>query len=284
MKAACIHKTPIVPVLLSRISSSTGTLPLLLVLRSFSGLPQTSNELQTIQMTEKGDVLVAILQLIYPFEEASPYAEKLAIDVYEAADELQIAKVQPIARRCLCAWLDVLPNPLEAWAIAVRYHIPEAIVRATRRFTAVDTKACFKEFPDHLRMVPTEMYAALILLKEATIQEGWECFVRAFTCLWHSDTSNPPFAVAECAYCIKFMHCYRSNTQRAQIFEPKARDLDTLHLCHKFAGAQKCVQGYGVHDLMRLKDMQLKLQNRLSLILSNISSGQTPGPNDVKLR
>ena len=44
-------------------------------------------------------------------------------ELREAADKLQIAKVQPIARRRLCAWLDVLPNPLEAWAIAVRYHI-----------------------------------------------------------------------------------------------------------------------------------------------------------------
>jgi len=227
-------------------------------------LPQTSNELQTIQMTEKADVLVAILQLIYPFEEpASPYAGKLAIDVYKAADKLEITKVQPIARRRLCEWLDVLPNPLEAWAIAVRYDIPEAIARAKRHFISTDTKACLKEFPDYLRVVPTEKYAALISLKEATIQQGWERFIEVFTCLWYSGTSNPPFAVADCAYCIKFMHCYRSKTQGAQIFE---QGFDTLHLCHKFAAPHKCVV-YEARDVLRLKDMHLKLQNELSSCL-----------------
>ena len=232
-------------------------------------LPQTSKELQTIQMTENADVLVAILRLIYPFEEPSPYAGKLAIDVYKAADKLQITRVWPIARRRLCEWLDDLPNPLEAWAIAVRYHIPEAIVTTKRRFISVDTKACLKEFPNHLRMIPIEMYATLIELKEATIQQGWQRFIKAFTCLWHSGTSNPPFAVADCAYCIKFMHCYRSKTHGAQIFEPKATDFDTLHLCHKFAGAHKCV--HGARDRLRLEYVNLKLKNELSVILSKIT-------------
>src|SRR5260370_23068338 len=74
--------------------------------RDMFNLPQTSNEVQTIEMTEKADVLVAILGIIYPLREPSPYPAELALDVYKAADKLQINRAQPIARDRLCAWLN----------------------------------------------------------------------------------------------------------------------------------------------------------------------------------
>jgi len=162
--------------------------------RDMFSLPQPSNEVQkVIEMTEKADALVTILELIYPIEEPPPYPNKLVLDVYIAVDKLQITKVQPIARRRLCAWLGELRNPLEAWAIAMRLDVSEAIVSEERRFITADTTACLEKFPDNLKAIPIEEYAALIQTKEDTIQRAWQCILETFTCLRNSDIIQAVF-------------------------------------------------------------------------------------------
>ena len=236
--------------------------------RDMFSLPKTSNELQTIQMTEEADVLVTILRLIYPLEEPSPYASELVVDVYQAADKLQITKVQPIARRRLCAWLDAIRNPLEAWALAMQLDIPEAIASAKRRFISVDTKTCEKEFPECLKTIPMEQYATLIQLKEVAIQRGWECFTNAFTCITRSNGFTN--SIIDCTYCIKFTHYYRLKTRGTHIFESKARDLGTLRVCHSFAESYKCARRYDMDDPLWLENRHSTLQKELSVILSEI--------------
>src|SRR5258708_12587226 len=61
--------------------------------RDMFSLPQTSNDVQTIEMTEKADVLVAILELIYPLEDPSPYAPDLPLDIYRPPTNLRIFSV-----------------------------------------------------------------------------------------------------------------------------------------------------------------------------------------------
>jgi len=193
-------------------------------------LRQTSKEVQTIEMTEEADVLVAILQLIYPIKEPPPYASRLVLDVYIAADKLQITKVEPIARHRLCTWLEEeIRNPLEAWAIAMQLDVPEAITPAKRRFISVDTTACLMELPDILKKITVEKYVALVHSKEAAIDEAWTSFTAEFNCQSLGDER------LECVYCILFVHYYRSIIQRAEIFEPKAADQETLLDCHKTA-------------------------------------------------
>ncbi len=239
--------------------------------RDMFSLPQTSNEVQMIEMTEKADVLVAILRVIYPLEEPVPYPSKLALDVYKAADKLQITRVQPLARRRLCAWLQDLQNPLEAWAIAVQLDIPEAITSEKRRFLSADTKACLEKYPDHLEIISAKTYAALIQTKEFAIQLGRRYLFEGFTCLGHRTTSDPWFPVIDCTYCIRFMHFYRVTTEGGQVFRPNAMDLETILHCHTFAKSRKCSHGYEARDASILARLLLKVEKKISTILSAIS-------------
>src|SRR5260221_3319711 len=191
-------------------------------------LPQTSNDVQTIEMTEKADVLVAILELIYPLEEPSPYAAELALDIYRAADKLQIIRVQPIALRRLCAWLeDDDLNPLEAWAIAVQLGIPEAILSAKRRFISADTTDCLKEFPDSLKEIPVEKYAALTKEKETATQKAWENVTAVITC--------EAYRTGRCWYCLRFTHNYRFTVRHAQIFTSRAIEPQIFLNCYTYS-------------------------------------------------
>jgi len=231
-------------------------------------LPQTSKEVQIIQMTEKADVLLTILRLIYPVEEPPAYHADLVLDVYKAADKLQITRVQPIARRRLCAWLHALSNPLEAWAIAVWLGIHEAIVSEKQRFISADTMACRSPKGDsYLKAIPAEEFAILIQTKEAAVQEGWRYIVETFTCL----LAGPPYyaglPVVDCTYCVRFVHYYRSATG-LQIFQPKSTDFDLIRDCHKFAKGHKCLRGYEARDNMSLKHLQRRVQVKVSTILS----------------
>jgi len=188
-------------------------------------------------------------------------------------DKLQITKVQPIARRRLCTWLRELNNPLEAWAIAMRLDVSEAIVSEKRRFITADTTACLKKFPDNLKAIPIEEYAALIQTKEDTIQRAWQCVLETFTCLRDSDMIRVFFPPTNCAYCIAFLHYCRLTTKGGQILRPKAMDMETLHRCHSFAGNHKCIShGYESHrDESALVRLQLKFRQSISTILSEIS-------------
>ncbi len=243
--------------------------------RDMFSLPQTSNEVQTIEMTEKADVLVAILELIYPFEEPHPYPDKLVLDVYKAADKLQITRVQPISRRRLCPWLEDLPNPLEAWAIAIQLGIPEVIVSAKRRFISANTVACLKTLPDYLKAIPIDDYAALIETKEATIQRGWQCVLETFTCLKVRVPDNlfsvRPSTAVDCTYCITFLHHCRSKIEARQILRPKAMDMKTLRRCHAFAENHECSRGFDERSESDLVRLRFEFRNSISRLLFGIS-------------
>ncbi len=235
--------------------------------RDMFSLPQISNEMQTIEMTEKTDVLVAILELIYPLEEPSPYATELALDIYKAADKLQIIRVQPIAQRRLCAWLeDDDLNPLEAWAIAVQLGIPEAILSAKRRFISADTTDCLKEFPDSLKEIPVEKYAALTKEKETATQKAWENFTAVITC--------EAYRSGSCVYCLRFTHHYRSTIRHAQIFTSRAIDPKIFLNCHTCAKSQQhpCVEGLSKgRESSSFALQRSQIRESLSATLSNIS-------------
>jgi len=240
--------------------------------RDMFNLPQTSKEVQTIEMTEKADVLEVIFQFIYPLDEPSPYAAELVLDIYKAADKLQITKVQRIAQRRLCAWLEEdVNNPLEAWAIAVQLDIPEAIISAKRRFISADTATCLEDFPDSLTTVPVEEYATLIQSKELAIQKAWDGFAEIFTCQSElgslANNGRPDIA---CFNCAGFMGSYHSMIWGAEIFDPKASDFELLSDCH---GGDCASSSGGVlfRASWSLEDMQIRFRAQLSAILSEIS-------------
>jgi len=230
--------------------------------RDMFSLPQNSKDVQTIEMTEKADVLVTILRFIYPVEEPSPYAADLVLDVYRAADKLQIIKVQPVARLRLFAWLKGLPNPLEAWAVAFSLGIPEAITSAKRRFNLADTKTYLGRIPDYLKAIPVEEYAALIQSKDAAIEQCWQDFLIC-TCLCRDPAPD-------CPYCIRFVHQYRS-TVGQQVFQPKATSLRTISKCHQFAKNYKCLNGCESRNDKDLDYLQRRLQYQFTINLSKIS-------------
>ena len=139
-------------------------------------LPQSSSEIQTIQMEESGFILGMLLGWIYPQESCQHQAIGLqdGLALLNAARKWVLKKPLRLAVTML---EDILKkeDPLRAWAISIQFDLDVARIDSAKRFIRNPTPS----MPDELRNVSPNEYAELLALKESRISTMDHCMVEA---------------------------------------------------------------------------------------------------------
>ena len=131
-------------------------------------LPQSSSEIQTVQMEESGFILEMLLGWIYPQELCHHQAIGLqdGLTLLSTARKWELKKPQDVVVTTLEGILKK-EDALRAWAIAIQFCLDAARIDATKRFICNPKQS----MPDELSNVSAMEYAKLLALKESVVEK-----------------------------------------------------------------------------------------------------------------
>lgn len=162
--------------------------------RSMLSIPAVNNELppQPIDIEEDVTTFLPVLQYIYGHELSVQRFDSHhdVLPILEAARKYEVGVAEAALLSHLGKQLDKEPNPLRAWAIAIRYKLEDARVNAAQRYyEAWDDQRNELDKMAELQFVNGKQLAELLATRRYVTREITIC------------TANYLFPSAECGGC-----------------------------------------------------------------------------------
>lgn len=166
-----------------------------------------------VTIAENSQILDILFRHIYPSPRKSLLDQlDVVVDVLNAARRLKIDVMVPVALEALVRVLNVVQNPLRAWAVAVRADASEAQLQSLRRFLQLSEASAVRHIAENAQELRYTTGAQLRKVLEwrktwaesarVVLQHDW-----SITCSSRYGRARTPAAAALVQEEINLLHC-----------------------------------------------------------------------------